>query len=118
VLETGRDPHPRLTEKTPSSCALNEYRVRLGMKPLKSWSASRVALEVAIDKIKPKPVARHTSLPSIARELGINPKAARAKLRKSHGAAWKALTNDELRALIAAEVKPAQRPTCADALVG
>lgn len=62
-----------------------------------------------VAKAKSKPVAKKapvvihtTSLPKIARAMGIDPKAARAKLRKSHGAAWKALGDDELRALIAA----------------
>jgi hypothetical protein len=50
----------------------------------------------------PKPAPKHTALPRIARELGIDPKTARAKLRKSHGAAWKALPEAEIRTLIAA----------------
>jgi hypothetical protein len=52
-------------------------------------------------KAKPAPI-KHTALPRIARELGIDPKAARAKLRKSHGKQWKSLSDDELRTLIAA----------------
>lgn len=50
----------------------------------------------------PKTPVTHTALPKIVRAMGIDPKAARAKLRKSHGAAWKTLTDDELRKLIAA----------------
>jgi hypothetical protein len=51
---------------------------------------------------KKAPAPKHTALPRIARELGINPKAARAKLRKSHGVVWKALPEAEIRTLIAA----------------
>jgi hypothetical protein len=62
--------------------------------------------------VKKSPVAKkpkaevkkpaHTALPKIARAMGIDPKSARAKLRKLHGPAWKSLSDDELRTLIAA----------------
>lgn len=49
-----------------------------------------------------KAKGEHAKLPDIARELGIDPKKARAKLRKSHGAAWKTLPEDQIRTLVGA----------------
>jgi hypothetical protein len=105
---------------------LNQRRVSLGMKPLRSWKGSKAKLEEAItllghapttEKPTPAPKPRaittkavptakakgeHTALPQIARELGIDPKKARAMLRKAHGSAWKTLPEAEIRTLITA----------------
>ena len=87
---------------------LKERRVAIGKAPLKSWKGSAAKLDEAIallsyvivPKKEAKPAPTPKPLPRIARSLGINPKAARAALRKSHGAAWKSLTEDELRAAL------------------
>ena len=101
---------------------LNERRVSLGKPALKSWKGSKAKLEEAIallghalpTKEEAKPIARAITtkvetkakepttkpLPRIARSLGIDPKAARAKLRKMLGAEWHQLTEDELRAAL------------------
>jgi hypothetical protein len=73
---------------------LNEYRAAQGKKPLKAWKEAAAKLDALLASFEPK---KHTSLPSIARELGIDPKTARAKLRKKHGSAWKSLPEAELR---------------------
>lgn len=86
---------------------LNSRRIALGKTPLKSWKGSKAKLEEAITALghainpeKPKAEPTTKPLPHIARSLGIDPKAARAALRKAHGAAWKSLTEDELRAAL------------------
>jgi len=86
---------------------LNERRVAIGKPALKSWKSSAAKLDEAIALLgyvilptKTKPAPTPKPLPRIARSLGIDPKAARAALRKSHGAAWKSLTEDELRAAL------------------
>ena len=83
---------------------LNEYRARQGKKPLKTWKETAAKLDATLAALAaefdaPK-TSKHTTLSRIARELGIDPKTARAKLRKKHGAAWKALPEAELRRLI------------------
>ena len=71
---------------------LNERRVALGKPALKSWKGSKAKLEEAITALghamphEEKPTPGPKPLPRIARSLGIDPKAARAALRKSHGA--------------------------------
>jgi len=68
---------------------------RAGKKPLKAWKDSKAKLQARIDALVPteqvpskpakKPVANGESTMSVAdvaRELGINPKVARAKLRR------------------------------------
>ena len=80
---------------------LNERRVALGKPALKSWKGSKAKLEEAITALghaQPKPPTK--PLPRIARSMGIDPKAARAALRKAHGSHWKTLTEDELRAAL------------------
>jgi hypothetical protein len=87
---------------------LKERRVALGKPALNSWKGSKAALEEAITALghAPKTEAKEEAkpapkpLPRIARSLGIDPKAARAALRKAHGAEWKSLTEDELRAAL------------------
>jgi hypothetical protein len=79
---------------------LNAHRMSKGMKPLRSWKASKAALEEAIAKVAPPKTG--AVLPRIARELKIDPKKARAKLRKAHGSAWRKLNEKELRAELAA----------------
>jgi methylphosphotriester-DNA--protein-cysteine methyltransferase len=76
---------------------LNEYRAAQGKKPLKAWKESTAKLDSLLASLEPR---KHTTLPHIARELGIDPKTARAKLRKKHGAAWKSLPEAELRSVI------------------
>lgn len=83
---------------------LNTLREQNGQVPLKSWKSSRAKLEEAIAKLTPAetpaPKAKKAkkakvakadaptkssddlSVADIARELGINPKVARAKLRR------------------------------------
>jgi hypothetical protein len=80
---------------------LNEYRAAQGKKPLKAWKESAAKLDALLASLAPEtPKGKHTTLPRIAREMGIDPKTARAKLRKKHGAAWKSLPEAELRSLI------------------
>jgi hypothetical protein len=85
---------------------LNERRVALGKPALKSWKGSKAKLEEAITALghapttESKPAPAPKPLPRIARSMGIDPKAARAALRKIHGAAWKQLTEEELRAAL------------------
>ena len=78
---------------------LNQYRVAQGKKPLNAWKESAAKLDALLASLAPV-TTKHTTLPRIARELGINPKTARAKLRKKHGKAWKSLTEAELRSAI------------------
>jgi hypothetical protein len=81
---------------------LNAHRMSKGMKPLRSWKASKAALEEAIAKVAPKKKTPEVAmLPRIARELKMDPKAARVKLRKAHGSAWRKLSEKELRAELA-----------------
>ena len=87
---------------------LNERRVALGKPALKSWKGSKAKLEEAIaalgHAVVPKTEAKEAPtpkpLPRIARSLGIDPKAARAALRKAHGSNWRVMTEDELRAAL------------------
>ena len=86
---------------------LNECRVALRKTVLKSWKGSKAKLEEAITALghaitpeKPKAEPTSKPLPRIARSLGIDPKPAHAALRKAHGAGWKSLTEDELRAAL------------------
>lgn len=77
-----------LTEK------LNTLRIAAGMSPLKSWKGSRAKLNEQIEKLEreakknkpakaPKKASSDTiTLADIARELDINPKVARAKMRR------------------------------------
>lgn len=70
---------------------LNDLRTAAGMKPTKAWKGSRTALEAAIEALSPKQDAQRTapdeavrtSLAEWCRENGINPKVARAKLRRA-----------------------------------
>lgn len=86
---------------------LNTLRVAKGMKPLKAWKESKAKLDAAITKlsgtdaapakktattkaVKPAKAAKKTpvegvSVSTIAAELGIDPKVARAKLRRAFG---------------------------------
>lgn len=69
------------------------------------------ALKAKVEKAKAKkeakatiaaaPVAEQGLLPRIAAELGMNPKVARAKLRKKFGSDWRNLTEKEVRAALA-----------------
>jgi len=68
---------------------LNDLRTSAGMKPIKAWKGSRAALEAAI-AAQPMsaatddgPTAAPMSLADWCRENGINPKVARAKLRRA-----------------------------------
>jgi hypothetical protein len=84
---------------------LNEYRAKEGKKPLKAWKESAAKLDATLAALaaklgQPAPTGKHTTLPRIARELGIDPKTARAKLRKKHGSAWKSLNEAKLRSAI------------------
>ena len=86
---------------------LNERRVALGKPALKSWKGSKAKLEEAIAALGHAVVPKETKeaptpkpLPRIARSLGIDPKAARAALRKAHGSNWRVMTEDELRAAL------------------
>ena len=86
---------------------LNERRVALGKPALKSWKGSKAKLEEAIAVLGHAVVPKETKaeptpkpLPRIARSLGIDPKAARAALRKAHGSNWRVMTEDELRAAL------------------
>ena len=59
-------------------------------KPLKAWKGSKAALQAKLDAVKPAKVAKvkrttingTLSVVQIASELSINPKVARAKLRR------------------------------------
>jgi hypothetical protein len=65
---------------------LNARRIAADMKPLKTWKASTAALEAAVAKLTPVPTATEQgetiTVAAVARELGINPKVARAKCRR------------------------------------
>jgi hypothetical protein len=76
---------------------LNEHRAAQGKKPLKAWKESAAKLDALLASFEPR---KHTTLPRIARELGIDPKTARGRLRKKHGSAWKSLPEAEVRSLI------------------
>jgi hypothetical protein len=60
-------------------------------------------VEKATTKAKAKktiaaaPVAEQGLLPRIAAELNMNPKVARAKLRKAHGSDWRKMNEKEIR---------------------
>lgn len=77
---------------------LNAQRAAMGKQPLKAWKDSRAKLEAAlginanairefraneIAAAQPTPVGEPVKLKDIAAELGINPKVARAKLRRA-----------------------------------
>jgi hypothetical protein len=85
---------------------LNGYRAKEGKKPLKAWKESTAKLDTLLAVLsaklgQPAPeTGKHTTLPRIARELGIDPKTARAKLRKKHGKDWKSMSEAELRSVI------------------
>ena len=86
---------------------LNERRVALGKPALKSWKGSKAKLEEAIATLGHAVVPKEAKttptpkpLPRVARSLGIDPKAARAALRKAHGSNWRVMTEDELRAAL------------------
>lgn len=87
---------------------LNVILEAKGKKPLKSWKESKENLQKRIQKEKistketKKPAKKSTSKKSdgqsvvdIARKLGINPKVARAKLRRaglsSNNGRWKSM---------------------------
>lgn len=81
---------------------LNELREANGLKPLKAWKESKQKLEDAIRKLSDatidemieedkkvpckapsaNPNPESITLAQIARELGINPKVARTKMRR------------------------------------
>jgi hypothetical protein len=62
---------------------LNELRVSNDMKPVAKWKASRAKLEDAIAELTPTSKGRATSpIADYFREMGINPKVGRAKLRR------------------------------------
>jgi hypothetical protein len=63
---------------------LNELRVANDKKPVVKWKASRAKLEDAIAELTPtKGAGRATSpIADYFREMGINPKVGRAKLRR------------------------------------
>lgn len=76
---------------------LNDLRTAAGMKPIKAWKGSRTALEAAIEGVSQPmsttvqtddaPVVADAAAPMTladwCRENGINPKVARAKLRRA-----------------------------------
>lgn len=69
---------------------LNDLRTAAGMKPISSWKGSRAALEVAIAALTEHPNTERTddastpmTLADWCRENEINPKVARAKLRRA-----------------------------------
>lgn len=57
---------------------LNVLRIKAGMKPLKH-ATSAAKMQADIEKLKP---ARTSDVAEYAREKGINPKVARALLRR------------------------------------
>lgn len=68
----------------------NDLRVPAGMKPIRSWKGSRAALEASIAALTEHPnteraddAAAPMTLAHWCRENGINPKVARAKLRRA-----------------------------------
>jgi AraC-like DNA-binding protein len=71
---------------------LNQLREARGMKPLKAWKASKEKLHEAIASLEKVPAAiqdinveepmKYVTLTEIARELGMSPKVARAKMRR------------------------------------
>jgi hypothetical protein len=64
-------------------------------------------VEKATTKAKAKkevaaaPVAEQGLLPRIAAELNMNPKVARAKLRKAHGSDWRKMNEKQIRKALA-----------------
>lgn len=79
---------------------LNELNARLGKPAMKAWKQTTAKLDEAI-RVAEAAVAElkepKSILPRIAKELGLDPKKARAKLRKAHGYDWKKMNEDELR---------------------
>jgi hypothetical protein len=73
---------------------LNTLRTAAGMKPLKAWKESKAKLVAAIEKLTPKTNGNEVTIAQLARELGINPRVARAKCRRrraelnAQGKAW------------------------------
>lgn len=66
---------------------LNARRIAAGMKPVKSWKASKQSLIDAINALPPVPETKptkSTSVASIARQAGIDPKVFRAKFRRHY----------------------------------
>lgn len=74
---------------------LNALRVANGMKPLKTWKESTAKLDAVIAKLQSTSTTKQqleasvkttkgdaVSITTIAKELGINDKVARAKLRR------------------------------------
>lgn len=63
---------------------LNTLRTSAGMKPLKSWKASRAKLEEAIAALTPSN-DRTSDFADMCREYGVNPKVGRALYRRHVG---------------------------------
>jgi len=76
---------------------LNTIRARLGKAPLKSWKESKAKLLTTIEKLTaqlpveaqkkapkkaPKVNGENVTLANIARGIGLDPKIARAKMRR------------------------------------
>jgi hypothetical protein len=66
---------------------LNELRAATGQKPIKSWKESKAKLEVAVAALEPSdaPADDGDTLTAaqIAKSIGLDPRIARAILRKS-----------------------------------
>ncbi len=81
-----------MTTSTELLTIYNELAPQSGHKTLKSWSGSKKSLQERIDaltKVRPEPAPADgddddgmISVADVARELKINPKVARAKLRR------------------------------------
>lgn len=62
---------------------LNVLRVENGKKPIAKWKASVAKLNDAIADLEPVTGTRATSeIADFFREIGVNPKVGRAKLRR------------------------------------
>lgn len=86
------DAEKKLARATPTVATL---------KPVKGKLAQKVEKIKAVAKIKNQPVAELGLLPRIAADLGLNPKVARAKLRKAFGAAWRNMNEKDIRKALA-----------------
>jgi hypothetical protein len=90
------DAEKKAVKSTPAMKRHVEENLK-GHKALKGKLATKVAKAKEKATIKNQPVAELGLLPRIAADLGINPKVARAKLRKQFGAAWRNMNEKDIR---------------------
>jgi cellobiose-specific phosphotransferase system component IIA len=92
-------------KKVSVSPVITKSKTEEAMKGHKALKGKKLVAKVekATTKAKAKktiaaaPVAEQGLLPRIAAELNMNPKVARAKLRKAHGSDWRKMNEKEIR---------------------